>query len=196
MCAVIGYDPLVDSSARVRRDAFAKLLMESRVRGMHSFGFAQPGRCVKSLELAGILEATEMFDPWKPMIAHCRYSTSGDWRDERNNQPIVVGSEALVFNGVISMGTKKEFESEFDVKCDTENDGEVFLRRKDRLALVARRGSFAGVWLDGDRLFAARNARRPLWLCRAYGAAWYASTRDILRRAAFPWQTAIEVPPL
>jgi glutamine phosphoribosylpyrophosphate amidotransferase len=125
-----------------------------------------------------------------PTIAHARYSTSGDWRTPANNQPLVVAEMALAFNGVISMGTKPEFEADFGVTCASDNDGEVFLRRLEggepADAFIRRiNGSFAGVWLRDGRLYAGRNARRPLWRCYAHGAWWYASTADIFRRAGF-----------
>lgn len=147
------------------------------------------------------------FDPMFPTIAHARYSTSGDWHNAKNNQPLIIkvdgDSLSLAFNGVIHMGTKTEFEAEYDVKCDSENDGEVFLRKIEKgltgrhssrshmIVETARTfienitGSFAGVWLDGHDLYAGRNSRRPLWVAEEFGGRWYASTADIFKRAGF-----------
>lgn len=195
MCGVIGYKPgpvVVEDEVR---DAFAALFRESSIRGLHAYGIAQPDQygiidVTKSLRTDDI---PDTFDPNRKMIAHCRYSLSGDWEVLDNNQPILVRSPhpmALAFNGVISMGTKEEFEAQFGVECETYNDGEIFLRRlikgqsvTDFLAEL--KGSFAGVWLLGDRLFAGRNARRPLWKCWHLNAVWYASTADIFKRAGF-----------
>lgn len=183
MCGVVGYEPIEKGDRVARVSSLVRLAYESRVRGMHAYGLAQPEVVQKFSRLDSFLKALEEFDDEKPLIAHCRYSTSGDWTVPTNNQPIVVDNRALAFNGVISMGTKQEFEAQFDVKCDTENDGEIFLRRPEVLRFP--KVSFAGVWLDGSVLCAARNERRPLWTCRAHGAEWFASTRDIFLRAGF-----------
>lgn len=196
MCGVIGYvppdGPMPDTGELFHM--FWRLFSESRIRGMHAYGIASPGFVFRSHDFD---EVWKHFDPTKPTIAHCRYSTSGDWRRPENNQPIVVGNLALAFNGVIHMGTREEFERDFDVKCETDNDGEILLRKlnhrldRDHRARVAAdfiatiTGSFAGVWLDGDKLYAGRNERRPLWTATLGGTTWYASTRDIFLRAGF-----------
>lgn len=190
MCGVIGYHPVEPTEQAA--GAFVQLFEESRVRGRHAYGLATQNsastRVLRTFDAAAIWKR---FVPGLPTIAHTRYSTSGDWQTLENNQPVVVDGIALAFNGVIHMGTKAEFEAAFDVSCTTDNDGEVFLRwmlagGEPTAFLRAMRGSFAGVWLKDGRLHAARNQRRPLWRCDAYGAYWYASTRDIFERAAFP----------
>ena len=183
--------------------AFGRLFQESTIRGLHAFGLAQPA-ADGALAVTRAFHRDEVlaeFDPARPAIAHARYSTSGDWRDHANNQPIVVADMALAMNGVLHMGTKAEFEAAFAVTCQSDNDAEVFLRRlahgqvaTDFLRGLA--GSFAGTWLQAGQLYAARNVRRPLWRCEAYGAAWVASTRDILARAGFPLATARPLEPL
>jgi asparagine synthetase B (glutamine-hydrolysing) len=198
MCGIVGYVPEHPSSDAP--SAFTRLFQESRVRGLHACGLAQPymgGFHVVRAHEARPIECA--FDPARPAIAHARYSLSGDWQVLDNNQPIVAAGMALAFNGVISMATKPEFEAEFGVQCEVDNDGEVFLRCLQRgeapQAFLARlAGSFAGVWLEDGVLCAARNERRPLWRCVAYGAAWWASTRDIFRRAGFPWEQAEPLP--
>jgi len=121
------------------------------------------------------------------LIVHCRYSTSGDWKEEGNNQPIVIGDCALAFNGVIRMSTKDEWGKEFGFKPVTDNDGEIFVRKvldgEDWNAWVAHGAfSFAGVMLHGGRLIALRNKQRPLWHNEAYGCNFIASTADIFNR--------------
>lgn len=213
MCGVIGYWPLGQAYPTTpRHQAFASLLLESRVRGMHAYGLKQPLAAVyRSSDPKDIVDA---FMPGMPAIAHARYSTSGDWRTPENNQPIEVGHLSLAFNGVIHMGTREEFSREFGVECETYNDGEVFLRLLEKyqrqhdapmegddllgrhlairdacVASVLRDiggGSFAGCWLEGGVLHAVRNERRPLWSWHHLGAIWYASTLDIFLRAGFP----------
>jgi len=191
---VIGYVPSSSTGADEARNAFLSLLLQSRIRGTHAYGIAQEGQVVKST----VDTLVEAFDPTRPAVAHTRYSTSGDWTVPENNQPIVVGRSALVFNGVVDMGTKEEFEQRWGVKCDTANDGELFLRRRISAEefVATMSGSFAGVWAEwgASRLCALRNERRPLWSSDHLGARWYGSTRDIFVRAGFA--APREVPPL
>jgi asparagine synthetase B (glutamine-hydrolysing) len=190
MCGIIGYwpfEPAVDAEVKT---AFRRLLTESRVRGMHAYGLGWDRSVFRSFDLRQVVE---QFNPDVATVAHTRYALSGDWQVMMNNQPLLgVGTGiTLAFNGVIHMGTKSEFEQDFGVSCATDNDGEVFIRRvaggQDPADFLRDLdGSFAGVWLRDGRLFAARNERRPLWTTLAYGARWFASTRDIFLRAGFP----------
>lgn len=193
MCGVIAYLPIDPSDAV--RSAVDALFYESSARGLHAAGFVQP--IPEGFQRIMRADWAE-FDVSKPMIAHARYSTSGDWHNDDNNQPIVVEQVALAFNGVIHMGEKEEFEAAFNVKCRTANDGEVFIRKllagmsaADFLRELA--GSFAGAWLVHYQLWVGRNDRRPLWTCFAHGAFWYASTRDIFLRAKFPEPALVPV---
>jgi glutamine phosphoribosylpyrophosphate amidotransferase len=215
MCGVIGYKPINQTASQqeVARIAFGRLMHESKVRGMHSYGLVDywPSGSLEryirfTAEENRPLESTILcFRPELMTIAHCRFSTSGDWRGNNwNAQPLVIewgkghGDLALTFNGVIHMGTKEEFEEDWEVKCETDNDGEIFLRRLEKgdtpegfFKQLA--GSFAGVWLKDKDLWAGRNARRPLWKCIQYGALWYASTQDIFKRAGFEGMTEVPV---
>ena len=138
-------------------------------------------------EILDVVRSLEA-NPPRILIGHCRYSTSGDFKDHRNNQPIVAAGLSLVFNGVISMKLKSEFEAEFGVKCDADNDGEIFLRKIEQgvdpfLFLKETKCSFAGCWIEGGRLFAARNEFRPMHKAEFRGASLYCSTADIFARA-------------
>lgn len=209
MCGILGYRPLPNQELEDRiecLDAFRRLFDQSRIRGLHAYGFASP--------LNGIVTAYRSFDSTKiPLyfegdrltIAHARYCTSGDWSILENNQPLVVDNMALAFNGVLHMGTKAEFEVAFDVQCQSDNDGEIFLRKivgSETAEEAARKaedfvgtiqGSFAGAFLAHGRLIVSRNSRRPLWKCTMYGAKWYASTEDIFRRAGFTGMEPVPV---
>jgi len=200
MCGIVGYQPMVVSpeSLSERTWAFRRLFKESCIRGLHAYGLARPdGDGVYVLRSYDATEIPYAFAPSMPNIAHARYCQSGDWKVMENNQPITVGSTALAFNGCIHMGTKQEFEAAFDVKCVTDNDGEVLLRKaegaqnaEEFLETVSEfvgsiRGSFAGVSLAYGRLIVSHNPRRPLYHAFAYGAEWFASTEDIFRRAGF-----------
>jgi asparagine synthetase B (glutamine-hydrolysing) len=196
MCGVIGYVPLLKDPDQ--SNAFFRLFYESRIRGVHAFGIYQDVEPFTSFDFDSV-EAE--FDPTRPAIAHCRYSTSGDWHSLKNAQPLMArqGGTALVFNGVIHMGTREEFNRDFNVNCTGDNDGEVFLRKLDQgiqaeTFLDLLEGSFAGCWIDKhSNLLYARNTRRPLWRRRQYGALWVASTKDIFLRAGF--SEPEEVPP-
>lgn len=219
MCSVIGYwpptAPLTPSHRAEIAAAFYRLFMESRLRGRHAYGIANP-RCLE--KSADPQDVVELFDPTQPTIAHCRYSTSGDFKNRANNQPLTLytnhekhvgGLMQLAFNGVIDMGTREEMSERHGVELAAENDGEILLRKMQheyrlglddllgemshsrvaqwvRQWLLDRTGehvTFAGVWLVGDHLFAARNHRRPLWTVEYLGATWYFSTRNIGARA-------------
>lgn len=191
MCGIVGYIP-VDPSNSVK-GMFLRLVLESRIRGLHACGIATRNGVLRSYSVDDIIGA---FDPSMPTVFHTRYSLSGDWKVLENNQPLVVGGVSLAFNGVIHMGTKAEFEEAFQIQCSADNDGEIFLRRTCSADEFIQNmtGSFAGVWIDeGGRLWAGRNSRRPLWKATAYGARWYASTEDIFRRAGFSGMLPVPV---
>mgnify|MGYP000618844717 CR=1 FL=1 len=50
------------------------------------------------------------------IIYHNRYSTSGDYKNHENNQPIFNNELSLVFNGVLDMGTKKQIENKYNIQ--------------------------------------------------------------------------------
>ena len=109
MCSVIGYWPLTPLPEA--KEAFERLFREGSVRGLHAFGLADLGGLSGSIRVVRSHtpgEITAAFNPELPTIAHTRYSLSGDWHTLENNQPIVFGTRALAFNGVISMKTKEE----------------------------------------------------------------------------------------
>lgn len=190
MCGVIGMatsEPRAEHQALLRR-----LFVESRVRGIHAFGFSfWDGESVVTRRFLSVKDCVEAVPRGiTRLIGHCRYSTSGDHRTPANNQPIQIGQAALAFNGVVSMASKAEYERQYDRRYATENDGEIVLdkliRGDDWRRFVADgRFSFAGLALERDRLTAIRNVRRPLYRCNREGAVFFASTADIFRRAGF-----------
>lgn len=190
MCAIIGFH--TREKRREQTPLLAALWRESRVRGLHAYGAAwlQNGAicCKKLHELAGIIAGvpTEA----KTMIGHCRYSTSGDWREEANNQPIERPGLALVFNGVVHMGTREEMARDTGLPMETENDGEIVARWIEgatdyRKRLADAGATYAGLNLTKEGATVFRNEARPAWLCRTEGAVFIGSTADIFRRAGF-----------
>jgi glutamine phosphoribosylpyrophosphate amidotransferase len=171
-----------------------RLLRESKVRGLHSFGVSlrpslksdfQTVRTFSLSEAEQYIQENEFVE----LIGHCRYDTSGDWRTLENNQPIVIGNSVLAFNGIVRMSTREEYQEEFRREYLTENDGEIVLRmlvEKDhRLPYLLEEPSvtFAGVAHIDGRTSAIRNERRPLWRAISNGMEFVFSTRDIWERA-------------
>lgn len=205
MCGVIAYTGKLADEKQL-----ARLADESAVRGLHAFGCA-------SLDSDGSIKAFKTTErrlwtfavgsyatKYGNVIAHARYSTSGDWMIDENNQPIILDNGALAFNGCIHMGLRREYEAEYGRTYQTDNDGEIVL---DRLLnnpgsvsdsawagmvaawIAAARWSFAGAaLLRPNRMVVIRNERRPLWrMTQADGfdasAHIYGSTADIFKRA-------------
>jgi glutamine phosphoribosylpyrophosphate amidotransferase len=190
MCGIIGYyseehDPY---NLKMAADVF----MQSKIRGLHSFGYShlpngrlQTERCH---ELAPLLDSILETEP-REFIGHCRYSTSGDYHNHDNNQPIGIDEFSLVFNGVISMKTKAENE-EIWGPLKTDNDGEIFIKHLVNgdcpVSFVdSIKGSFAGLWYQDNEMYFVRNKRRPAAYTTNNGAVYIASTKDILKRAGF-----------
>lgn len=203
MCGVVGVYSVSPLSQKMRQEVQA-LMTQAKIRGLHAFGFSlYQGRelvTVKNPTLPGILEDFEQAfsDRQVPvavpirLIYHNRYSTSGDYADPRNNQPIDIRKPeamALVFNGVISQRDQPGYEAEFGVRCETANDGEVLMRKvlagEDPAAfLTSGPMSFAGLWLRRERMTVLRNASRPLHYYRPNpNTVYFASTADIFDRA-------------
>lgn len=198
MCGVIGY--ACDDPQPHHAESLRSLFCESRVRGLHAFGFsAWDGEQVVTERFLGLKECLASIPRGATrLIGHCRYSTSGDYQTVANNQPLQIADAAMAFNGVISMATKQEYERQHGREYATENDGEIFLdkfvRNDGWLEFVARgRFSFAGLTLQRGRLTALRNKSRPLFRVDLGSATFFASTADIFRRAGFT-ETPTPVP--
>jgi glutamine phosphoribosylpyrophosphate amidotransferase len=197
MCGVLGFHSLAPKPNHIRM--FQELFNESTIRGLHAAGFSawRPGgnegittfksfSWVETFRKLGELRE----DLPRILIAHTRYSTSGDWHVHENNQPIHLRGASMVFNGVISQATRAEYEREYKKQFFTENDGEIFLRKvtdgEDWHGFVRdARFSFAGLHIFGGTLYAVRNRQRPLWRADFEGGTFFASTADIFARAGF-----------
>lgn len=197
MCGVIG----MFSKAPKESDCedVVELFKQSRVRGLHAFGFTAvtadgpwlTNKAASSEEnTANLRNAFHLWGGVRALIGHTRYSTSGDYKTPENNQPVLVQDLSLVFNGVISMKTREEYSREYGKQYETENDGEIFARRVldgEEWEAFVREGafSFAGCFLHKGELWALRNTNRPLWFWKTEDRLLFASTKDIFRRA-FP----------
>ena len=194
MCSVIAYS--TENKNEKEIELLKQLIIQSKIRGLHSFGvsYLEQGKIITKKQFK--LDVDELLKDFiksssTKLIYHNRYSTSGDYKDEKNNQPIQVENRALAMNGVLSMATKEEFEKEFNVKCESDNDTEIFLRNNKPIidTLIENpNASFAGVYLDDKKFYALRNEKRPLYYFFFSNAKFVVSTKDIARRACFEEQ--------
>jgi len=192
MCGIIGY--VSDKPKKEHKLILSNLMYESRIRGMHAFGLAygEYGSTLKVKKFFKVEEACEeiMKNCFSLLIAHSRYDTSGDWKVIENNQPITIGKDVLVFNGVIRMCSKNKYEKEFNEKYTTENDGEIILKflhdgnyKRAQELIEEKKVSYAGIHYVKQNLFAMRNIRRPLWYLSNGETQLVVSTLDIANRA-------------
>lgn len=200
MCGVVGFSGIPSEGDRER---FISLCYQSAIRGVHAFGIAwyQGGRLhsFKHTDYNKVIAAIPAPLPEK-IIFHNRYCTSGNWRELENNQPIVTGGTAMVFNGTIDMGTKAEMEARTGYRLSTDNDGEIVLRdflNGEPLKHLTNGQTFAGLILTGEgEMFALRNELRPLYVADIANGKWCSSTADIASRAKFDKNKFFEVEPL
>ena len=200
MCGVVGFN---GKFHRPAFELFCRLVDQSEVRGMHAYGIATACedcavRTFKGFTADSIKEFAERFVGQKgAVIAHTRYSTSGDYKIHANNQPIVRASTALVFNGVVTQLPKQRWVDSFGVECHTENDGEILLALAEAGQPIAdsiskTNATFAGLWISDGNLNAYRNPKRPLYQAKHKAGVYYASTSDIFRRA-WPDSSPVEL---
>jgi glutamine phosphoribosylpyrophosphate amidotransferase len=181
MCSIIGYKGTFDEQL------VTSILYNSRIRGLHSFGYSYYD-CdeLKTKIFLQYNEFKEQLMQDKPnlFIAHFRYSTSGDYKDIKNNQPLFQNQIAIAFNGVISQKDKQGMESEYNMKLIGDNDGYILLNKfNDDNFIKQKNISFAVVGLESKNLFAIRNKNRPLHISNYNNTIIIASTKDILNRS-------------
>jgi len=184
MCSIIGYKGEFDF------ELVKKICDNSRIRGLHSFGYSYTkNNEILTFKFNSYLKFIDSLKSNSPniFIAHFRYSTSGDYKNHLNNQPITKQNKSLVFNGVIDMRCKKEIESCYKIKLQTDNDGELALIAKlesdIKFTELIKGKSFAGLFLDqNDNIDVFRNKKRPCWIGYVNQNKIVASTKDILNR--------------
>ena len=195
MCGVVGYFPSAKPNNQ-NKERFRNLMIESRIRGVHAWGYTQiingEFSTIKANRNDSLFSHPQHIDILinSPAIGHTRYSTSGDWEDPNNNQPLVFDNVALSFNGVVDMRTKEEMEQHYGVELKTANDGELAVKLgqlRESAQIENIPGTFAGAWLlKTGELFVGRNKWRPLWFAITDDSSrWVASTQDIFHRAGF-----------
>lgn len=191
MCGVIGFRS--ESVTTEQITCLKRIFQESQIRGKHAVGFTinKPG--LPTFKFNDIQSLRKSLDaeliPGQPcsLIGHTRYSTSGDFKEMKNNQPIMLGDIAVVFNGVISQASPDKWEK-FNEPYYTANDGEILVKKisanQDWAAWIANSPfSFAGLILENGKFNWIRNQNRPLWISSFKEYLLLASTRDIFFRA-------------
>lgn len=197
MCAVIGC--LVKNADSRCKYFLTNLFIESKIRGQESYGYYILNRNIpvpqwnsNALSIK-VRQRIQALEDHTIILLHCRYSTSGN-----TGQPIINRNTGLIFNGNIHMGSKEEIEKEFEIKMETDNDGEVFLNyltsRKHLNIIDDPDVSFFGAWVQNRCLYTARNARRPGYIYRENSNTYLVSTKDILKRAGGDVFKAIPIP--
>lgn len=214
MCGIAGYKcgPKHTSKAFA---VFTRLMEEAQVRGRHASGLSWVSRGkVTTYKLAKPVEELVQSKLWRDLatdapteaIGHARYSTSGDWHDNKNNQPVATAVLALVHNGLVSMATQEEFERAYGVRTVSGNDSEVLLRRVEK-ARGDLAKAFEAVYAVDPPIFACgllnvrgdvtvvRDHIRPLWAfqIKKLSMTGFASTKDIIDRALAVLGYAYEV---
>jgi len=185
MCGVVGFSCQKPDKEKI--ELLQKIIFQSKIRGLHSFGYSYLDNGIKTKKRHEIKNVNLPLA--NKIIYHNRYSTSGDYKDHNNNQPIINSEMSLVFNGVLDMGTKEEIEKKYSIVMNTDNDGEIILQKcsinKKKIIefIKESKGSFAGLILTAsNELLAIRNINRPLWKLEHNNAIYLASTKDIFKR--------------
>lgn len=201
MCGVIGF--YTKKKEKEQIDLLYKLIIQSKIRGKHSFGYSffDKGK-IKTIKTCEFPDRNWLYNfensQSQFLIYHNRYSTSGDWNNMDNNQPITIGDISLAMNGVTSMDKKENYESKFGIKCETDNDSEIFVQllsqnNHPKITLERIGGSFAGCFFWQEEVWALRNKSRPLYWFKYCGAVYVCSTKDIAERAGIKNAKELEV---
>ena len=184
MCSIIGYNGKYD------KNLVEKICFNSRIRGLHSFGYTYSDEdsiiTLKYFDYEKFINSLHGNKPEK-FIAHFRYSTSGNYKEQSNNQPIQIGAISMVFNGVLDMGTKQEMEKKYNCSMLTDNDGELAILEKQKgdkfLKQFINQKTFAGIFLESKKIKAIRNENRPCYKGKYNNIKLLVSTKDILIRS-------------
>jgi glutamine phosphoribosylpyrophosphate amidotransferase len=178
MCSIIGF------KGTYNKEVLNKVFKYSRIRGLHSFGYSYYSPELTTKKFLDYNEFVKDIDNIKPnlFIAHFRYSTSGDFKDNCNNQPLTQNDTSIAFNGVISQKTKLEMENEYEIELFGDNDGYILLNKFNNIQFIQSNITFALVGLKNNKLFALKNRKRPLWLYEN-DCILLTSTEDIMKRS-------------
>ena len=190
MCGIAGYSLSVESGVD-RTLAAQSLLAGIAERGADAVGYAhrsEGGRIAVHKQRSGataLLDEIAVPSSATQALVHVRDYTKGHPTIEANNHPIRHGAVVGIHNGVIANDDALFSEHRIDrAEREMTVDSEIIFalaersRGRTREALEQLYGSMATAWLDEARreLVLARGIGRPLWIGRARGALFFAST--------------------
>lgn len=173
------------ASENIKNDAYAGI-------GIHTHIFAS--RCMQAKvsirKGLGRIKPEILMKDIMPaaLIGHCRLSTSGDYHDMRNNQPIVSDMGfAVSHNGNIPRSS--ELARKTGVSLKTDCDSEILLRIAEKYGIEDTIMMFSHypmtvLFLQQDKIFAYRN-QMPLFI-RRDSRGIYLCSRRFRRAEAVP----------
>jgi asparagine synthetase B (glutamine-hydrolysing) len=207
MCGIAGFSLDPDSSID-RTLAAQALLAGIAERGADAVGYAHRGESggPRVTKLRGgasaLLDELAVPQDACQALIHVRDFTKGHPDIQANNHPIRHGAVVGIHNGVIS--NDDELLARYGIERAepqmTVDSEAIFalmeLRGHDPRALSELRGAMAAAWLD-DRdertMYLARGRARPLWLARAEGSLYFASTRRALTIVAAALRMRLDI---
>lgn len=194
MCGIAGYSLGPDS--RVERTLAAQALLAGIAeRGADAVGYAfrdrRPEVSVTKLRggASAILDEIAVPASARQALIHVRDYTKGHPDVDANNHPVRHGTVVGIHNGVVvnDDALLARYGIERNEPQMTVDSEAIFAlmeqRRHDSRALEELRGTMAAAWLDErepERLYLARGLARPLFVGRADGDLFFASTRRAL----------------
>jgi glucosamine--fructose-6-phosphate aminotransferase (isomerizing) len=194
MCGIAGYS--LDPSSPLDRTVAARALLAGIAeRGADAVGFAYrataPNVTVHKQRTGAseLLDRVEVEQSTTQLLVHVRDYTKGHPRIASNNHPIRHGKVVGIHNGII-VNDDELFARHGIARANDEMtvDSEIIFalagqsRGRTAHTLEQLYGSMATAWLDEERpeLVLARGMGRPLWMGKADGALFFASTRHAL----------------
>ncbi len=165
MCGIYGF---IGSAADwAALDTVAELAAR---RGPHAHGSAWIDRGAVSVHSVALPYACDRSPVDRAsgacaVIGHARLSTSGDWRQPENNQPIPIGRSAIAHNGTVRQIRRSA--ARLHLRLDTENDSELVGLVLDRFGIeglkrIEMSERYVLLWLTPERLIARRHGH-PLY---------------------------------
>ena len=207
MCGIAGFS--VDPESSVDRTLAAQALLAGiSERGADAVGYAHraPDRPVGVTKLrggaSGLLAELSVPADTNQALIHVRDFTKGHPDIQANNHPIRHGAVVGIHNGIVEnddqlLSRYGIARAEPQMTVDSEAIFALMeLRAHDPRALSELRGAMAAAWLDErdeSTLFLARGRLRPLWLGKAAGTLYFASTRRALTIAAAALRERLQI---
>lgn len=177
MCGIFGYVGNPDIMTVVT------LAVESSRRGPHSFGWAWSKGVVR--KVGNLADSAVEVPEADWCIGHARLATSGDYRDLRNNHPIVNQGVALVHNG--NVYAYREIYQRLGYRAVTDNDSEALI------ALYLHDPNWQQAWLtvsQSSPLAAILRTNEATYVARAGHPLYQATIQGCLYLCSRPFHPA------